>query len=207
VIADHSILNTGTGASYGWFLRNKWHQVTYYAVAQNHAPAGAPNPSCANTTTCLNVTNPPATGGTSGAQRAIAILTGRSINGQTRPGSWIGDYLEYGNVGTSYENQNVRDRVRNVLTDTGAVNAYSVSQSSVSVGKPIYFRAATTNTGASTFNTTATGAKNLLNSDLSTLSASQIRANNALLVTWDGTQFVLATKRPFNDRVLVIDHN
>jgi hypothetical protein len=82
-----------------------------------------------------------------------------------------------------------------------------VTQTAVSVGKPIYFRAANTNTGASTLTTAATGVKNLLNSDGSALSASQIRQNNAVLVTWDGTQFVLATKRPFNDRVLVIDHN
>jgi len=207
LIADHSILDTSTAASYGWFLRNKWHQVTYYAVAQNYSPSGAPATSCTNSTTCLTVTNPPATGGTAGAQRAIAIMTGRSINGNTRPSATLADYLEYGNVGAIYENQNVRDNVRNVLADSGGANAYSVSQSSVSIGRPIYFRAANTNTGASTLNTAATGVKNLVNSDGSALSASQVRANNALLVTYDGTQFVLATKRPFNDRVLVIDHN
>jgi len=207
LVADHSILDTSTAASYGWFLRNKWHQVTYYAVASNITPTGAPNPSCTNSTTCLTVTNPPATGGVAGAQRAIAIMTGRSINGNTRPSATLADYLEYGNVGASYENQNVRDNVRNVLTDTGAANAYVVSLTSVSPGKPIYFRAANTNTGASTLNTTATGVKSLVNSDGTALSASQVRANNALFVTWDGTQFVLATKRPFNDRVLVIDHN
>lgn len=207
LVADHSILDTSTSASYGWFLRNKWHQVTYYAAASNFTPTGAPNPSCTNSTTCLTVTNPPATGGAAGAQRAIAIMMGRSINGNTRPSATLADYLEYGNVGASYENQNVRDSVRNVLTDTGAANAYVVSLTSVSVGKPIYFRAANTNTGASTLNTAATGVKSLLNSDGSALSASQVRQNNALLVTWDGTQFVLATKRPFNDRVLVIDHN
>jgi len=206
-VADHSILDTSTAASYGWFLRNKWHQVTYYAVAPNFTPTGAPNQSCTNGTTCLTVTNPPASGGAAGAQRAIAIMMGRSINGNTRPSATLADYLEYGNVGASYENQNVRDSVRNVLTDTGGANAYALSQSSVVVGKPIYFRATNTNTGASTLSTAATGVKNLVNSDGSALSASQIRANNAVLVTYDGTQFVLATKRPFNDRVLVIDHN
>ena len=205
LVGDHALLDTSAAAN--WFLRNKWHQVTYYAVAANHSPAGAPNPSCTNGTTCLTVTNPPATGGAAGAQRAIAIMMGRSINGNTRPSATLADYLEYGNVGASYENQNVRDNVRNVLTDTGGANAYAVTQTAVSVGKPIYFRAANTNTGASTLTTAATGVKNLLNSDGSALSASQIRQNNAVLVTWDGTQFVLATKRPFNDRVLVIDHN
>ena len=207
LVGDHALLDTSTAASYGWFLRNKWHQMTYYAVAQNYTPAGAPNPSCTNGTTCLTVTNPPATGGAAGAQRAIAIMMGRGINGNTRPSATLADYLEYGNVGASYENQNVRDSVRNVLTDTGGANAYAVSQSAVVVGKPIYFRATNTNTGASTLSTAATGVKNLVNSDGSALSASQIRANNAVLVTYDGTQFVLATKRPFNDRVLVIDHN
>src|SRR5207247_399470 len=99
----------------------------------------APSPSCTvpptlpTTGNCLTVTNPPATGGVVGAQRAIAIMMGRSINGNTRPSATLADYLEYGNVGASYENQNVRDSVRNVLTDTGTVNAYSVSLSSVSV--------------------------------------------------------------------------
>ena len=207
LVADHPILDTSTAASYGWFLRNKWHQVTYYAVAANQAPGGAPNPSCNNSTTCLTVANPPATGGAAGTQRAIAIMMGRSINGRARPGALLGDYLEFGNVGAAYENQGVRDSVRNVLTDAGAANAYSVSVSSVSVGQPIYFRASSANTGASTLTTTATGSKSLVNSDGTALSASQIRANNALLVTWDGTKFVLAAKRPFNDRVLVIDHN
>jgi len=209
LFADHPILNTtSTVNGFEWFLRIKWQEVTYYAVAPGYTPnVLASQPSCTTNGTCLSLTNPPTNGGASGTQRAIAIMMGRSINGQTRPSSNLGDYLEYGNAGALYENQNVRDSVRNVLTDTGAANAYVVSLTSVSVGKPIYFRATNTNTGASTLSTTATGVKSLVNSDGSALSASQIRANNALLVTWDGTKFVLATKRPFNDRVLVIDHN
>jgi hypothetical protein len=39
------------------------------------------------------------------------------------------------------------------------------------------------------------------------LTGAQIRANAAVQVTYDGSQFVLAPKRPFNDRVVVIDSN
>lgn len=208
LLADHSILDTTTTASYGWFLRNKWNEVTYYAVAQNYSPTVLPGqPACTNGTTCLSVTNPPSSGGAAGTQRSIAILMGRSINGSTRPSTTLADYLEFGNVGGAYEGQSVRDSVRNVLADSGVANAYAVSLSSVSVGTPIYFKAANTNTGASTLSTAATGARSLVNADGTSLSGSQIRANNALLVTYDGAQFVLATKRPFNDRVIVIDHN
>lgn len=212
LLADHPILNTtSTTNGFEWFLRNKWQEVTYYAVAAGYTPNVQPaQPSCTTSGTCLSLTNPPTTpvsGGATGTQRAIAILMGRSINGQTRPSSNLGDYLEYGNAGALYENQNVRDSVRNVLADAGGVNTYSITLTSVSVGKPIYFRAANNNTSASTLTTGATGVKSLVNSDGSALSASQIRANNAVLVTWDGVQFVLASKRPFNDRVLVIDHN
>ena len=45
-----------------------------------------------------------------------------------------------------------------------------------------------------------------INPDGSNLSAGQIRTNAAVQVVFDGTQFVLA-KRPFNDRVVVIDAN
>jgi hypothetical protein len=203
LLADHPVLDA-TNSTYGWYLRNKWHELTYYAVATNYTPAVRPGqPSCVTGSTCLSVSNV----APSGAQRAIAILTGRSINGTSRPSSTLADYLEFGNAGASYETQGVRDSVRYVLADSGAANAYAVSVSSVGVGQSITFRASNANTGASTLNTPATGVKTLVNADGSGLSAAQIRANAAVQVTYDGSQFVLYAKRPFNDRVVVIDSN
>ena len=203
LLADHPILNPNN-ATYGWYLRNKWHEVTYYAVATNYSPAVRPGqPACTTGTNCLNVVNV----APNGAQRAIAILMGRGINGRARPSGTLADYLEFGNVGASYEKQTVRDSVRYVWPDTGGANAYVLSVSSVGVGQGITFRATSANTGASTLNTAATGVKNLVNADGTPLTAAQIRANAAVQVTYDGAQFLLAPKRPFNDRVVVIDSN
>ena len=204
LLADHPILNPNNG-TYGWYLRNRWHEVTYYAVAPNYSPAVRPGqPACTTGTNCLNVANV----APNGAQRAIAILTGRGINGQSRPSALLADYLEFGNAGANYEKQNVRDSVRYVWADTGGANAYAIPISSVGVGQALTFRAKFANTGVpATLNTSATGVKNLVNADGSTLSAGQIRANAAVQVTYDGTQFLLAPKRPFNDRLVVIDSN
>lgn len=203
LLADHPILNPNNG-TYGWYLRNKWHEVTYYAVATNYSPTVRPGqPACTTGTNCLSVANvAPA-----GAQRAIAILMGRGINGQSRPSASLADYLEFGNAGASYEKQTVRDSVRYIWADTGAANAYALPISSVGVGQAITFRAKFANTGASTLNTAPTGVKNVVNADGTPLTGAQIRANAAVQVTYDGSQFVLAPKRPFNDRVVVIDSN
>jgi hypothetical protein len=204
LLADHPALDSTTGAPYGWFLRNKWHEVTYYAVAQNFSPKVRPGqPSCMTGSNCLSVANvAPANG-----QRAIAILAGRSINGRTRPASTLADYLEFGNAGASYEKLTMRRGATYVVPDSGVANAYVLPVSSVSVGESIVFRALNSNTSAATLSTPATGAVNLVNSDGSTLAAAQVRANAAVLVTYDGSRFLLSTKRPFNDRVLIIDTN
>jgi hypothetical protein len=203
LLADHPILDPAN-ATYGWYLRDKWHEVTYYAVASNYSPAVRPGaPACTTGTDCLKVANV----APNGAQRAIAILAGRGINGRGRPSATLADYLEFGNAGASYEKQTVRDSVRYVWPDTGGANAYALSVSSVGVGQGITFRAKNANTGASTLNTTATGVKNVVNPDGTPLTAAQVRANAAVHVIYDGAQFLLAPKRPFNDRVVVIDSN
>jgi hypothetical protein len=202
LLADHPILDTSTTNAFAWFLRNNWQEVTYYAVAPGYTPnVLASQPSCTTGGTCLNVTN------VSNKLRAFAILMGRSVNGDARPSTALADYLEFGNASGSYEKQNVRDSVRYIVPDTGGANAYTLPLTSVSVGQPIVFRAANANTGASTLNTPATGVKNLVNPDGSNLNSSQIQANAAVQVGYDGTKFVLYAKRPFNDRFVVIDSN
>jgi hypothetical protein len=94
MVADHPLLDAGTSSSTGWFVRNEWYRLTYYAVAQGHSAAGMPGPSC-TPPDCLSVTNvAPA-----GEQRAILILGGRSLNGAVRPSGSLADYLEFGNAG------------------------------------------------------------------------------------------------------------
>jgi hypothetical protein len=101
VFADHPILDTAVATSYSWFLRNKWHELTYYAVASTYTPTvGLPatQPSCATGSTCLSVTNVTPAGG----QRALLILAGRSINGSARPDSTLANYLDQGNATGAY---------------------------------------------------------------------------------------------------------
>jgi hypothetical protein len=94
-VSDHALLSS-TDPTTGWFVRNEWYRLAYYAVASNYAPGGSL--SCTTGSTCLTVTNlAPA-----GAQRAILILAGRSINGTARPSSALANYLESGNATSSY---------------------------------------------------------------------------------------------------------
>jgi hypothetical protein len=202
-LVDHAILSS-TDPAIGWFVRNEWYRLLYYAPAAGHTAAGLPTPSCATgpPSTCLTVTNVAPTG----AQRAILILAGRSVNGSARPSAFLADYLEFGNLSGKWERQAVTALLVNAYPDSGAANAYALSPASVLAGTPLQFKAANTNTGASTLNTPATGVKSLVNADGTALAASQIRANAAVQVVYDGTQFMLS-RRPFNDRLIVVDSN
>jgi len=103
VFHDHPLLYS-QDSNFGWFTRNKWEEVTYYAVANGYSPAGLPaQPACTTGSNCLTVTNVTPSGG----QRAMLILAGRSINGSTRPSATLSDYLEFGNATGSYESQTV----------------------------------------------------------------------------------------------------
>jgi hypothetical protein len=86
VITDHALLDPSAPSS-GWFVRNQWYRLVYYALAPEHA-ASAPAPrSC---TSCLDIANvAPA-----GKQRAILVLAGRSLSGAPRPNATLGDFLE-----------------------------------------------------------------------------------------------------------------
>lgn len=94
-ISDHSILSSTTSGT-GWFVRNEWYRLVYYAIASPHAPGGTLACSDSGSITCLQVaglTDPT-------KQRAILVLAGRALSGQTRPQSALQHYLD------SAENQN-----------------------------------------------------------------------------------------------------
>ena len=107
LLADHPVLNSADPVT-GWFMRNEWYRVLYYAAAQATTPAALPTaPACTPGTNCLTVSNmTPANN-----KRAILILTGRSINGTARPSATLADYLEFGNAAGSFERQPVSTAV------------------------------------------------------------------------------------------------
>jgi len=95
VIGDHALLDATTlgPGSTGWFVRNEWYRVLYYAPAPGHTAAALPTPSCTSGGTCLSVTNvAPANN-----LRAILILMGRRINLAPLSSDPAG-YLEFGNA-------------------------------------------------------------------------------------------------------------
>ena len=107
LLADHPVLNS-TDPVTGWFMRNEWYRVLYYAAAQTTTPAALPAaPACIVGTNCVTVSNlTPANN-----KRAILILTGRSINGTARPSGTLADYLEFGNAAGNFERQPVSTAV------------------------------------------------------------------------------------------------
>ena len=96
VIVDHPLLDASVSSPTGWFARNEWYRLVYYALAPNHAATGTAPRSCESTTpTCLSVTNVSPTN----KQRAILILAGRSLtNPAGRPNGTLADFVEFGNA-------------------------------------------------------------------------------------------------------------
>ena len=89
VFADHALINPATSDAFYWFAANKWHEVTYYAVAPSHVPNGAVH-NCSTAADCLALA-----GGTPPANiRAMLVLAGRSLNGTAGSNRAIADFLE-----------------------------------------------------------------------------------------------------------------
>jgi hypothetical protein len=94
VFPDHALLNS-TNAATGWFMRNEWYRVLYYATAQGQTVASLPAaPTCA-AANCLAVTNLPAAD-----TSALLLLAGRSRIGTVGSSRTLADFLD------STENQN-----------------------------------------------------------------------------------------------------
>jgi hypothetical protein len=99
LLADHPLVDA-TNATYGWFLRNKWHEVSYYAVAPTIAPSAAPPRSCITGATCLQVNyhldnnrQPD-----DGKQRGLIVIAGPKLGTQARPATVVSDLLEGANA-------------------------------------------------------------------------------------------------------------
>jgi hypothetical protein len=123
VIGDHPLVNS-TDATYGWFVRNQWQRLLYYAVAQQNTAGALASFGC-NNTNCLRFNEGLGCGG--GANwcniRALLVLGGASLGNASRPNGNLADYVEYtnGDGGTFYE-QHVIRRPTNVAIANGPWN-------------------------------------------------------------------------------------
>jgi len=98
-IGDHALLDASDDTT-GWFVRNRWFRLLYYAVAPGHTATALPSPpACTTGVDCLSVANlEPQT-----AQHAFLILAGRNLGSLPRPSGSLAAYLEAGNAGGAYE--------------------------------------------------------------------------------------------------------
>lgn len=97
-----------------------------------------------------------------------------------------------------YNAMNLLNTYGNYYADSGAVNAYVISITaqqtiSLAAGLPIQFKALNTNTGASTLNASATGIKNIVRQDGTSLQAGDISTSGMTCVQYDGTNYVLTS--------------
>jgi hypothetical protein len=107
LIGDHALLSS-TATTTGWFVRNEWYRLLYYATSRELTAEkltfSCPITGCCTTgNNCLTVTNMvPADN-----KRALLILAGRSTKGAARPNGTLADYLEFGNadLNTTFEKQ------------------------------------------------------------------------------------------------------
>ncbi len=92
MIVDHPLTDQND-VTYGWFRRNKWHEVTYYAVAPSIAPGGTG--VCTTGTDCLTVNY------RGNTYRGLLAFGGRRLNTtgpvQMRPATSVSDLFEGAN--------------------------------------------------------------------------------------------------------------
>ena len=92
LLSDHPVVDPNN-TTYNWFYRNKWHEVSYYAVASGIAPSGAR--SCTTSVNCLQVTYHP----DNGKHRGILVIGGPKLGSQVRPATVLSDLFEGANAG------------------------------------------------------------------------------------------------------------
>lgn len=101
------------------------------------------------------------------------------------------------NFSNVVSNMNDAATYSNYAADSGTANSYAVTLSGVTTtyasGLGIQFRAANTNTGASTLNVNGQGAQSIVLTSGSSLPANTIVANSVIGVMHDGTNFQLVS--------------
>ena len=90
-----SSLTSSSDPFAGWFIRNEWYRQVYYAISPGLQPGGGGSCSALPATpSCLTVNTLPSSYASTTDKRVILILTGRSINGSSRPSATLSNYLE-----------------------------------------------------------------------------------------------------------------
>jgi hypothetical protein len=84
ILVDHRINDSGN-QQYGWFVRNRWHQLSYYAVVPGMVPGGSA--SCSPGSDCLTITDAHLPDSQKNRYRSLIVIAGRGLSGQTRSGS------------------------------------------------------------------------------------------------------------------------
>jgi hypothetical protein len=96
----------------------------------------------------------------------------------------------------------------NYLADSGTANTYVVTfptgtvPASYTAGLYVFMKVNNANTTSSTLNVNSLGAKNILNPNLTALSANALLANAIVLLVYDGTQFILQSTTSLNNPVV-----
>ena len=92
---------------------------------------------------------------------------------------------------------NVQNQVYSYVADTGAADAYVITivpaVTAYAAGQRFTFLSSAANTGASTLNVNALGAKNILKFNDQALEANDIESGSIVEVVYDGTSFQLQT--------------
>jgi len=95
ILVDHPILDA-SNMQYGWFVRNQWHQVSLYAVAQGVAPdgvGGCVSPIVGSSTDCITIYYSHAP--RDDIYRGFIVIAGRRLPGQAaRPNGAFDQWFE-----------------------------------------------------------------------------------------------------------------
>jgi hypothetical protein len=108
VVSDHALLDPNNAVT-GWFVRNGWFRLLYYAAAQSSTADGSlPSVGCTSSSNCLRLLSWPDTTPV-WDKRALLVLAGRALGSQTRPSTSPVNYVELQNNdgGTMYEQRPV----------------------------------------------------------------------------------------------------
>lgn len=111
----HTLLDTTDDVT-GWFVRNKWHLLSYYAIASAVGPGGSGScvSSPVGSSTCLRVTHH----ANDGQPRGIIVLAGSVIGSQNRTSSSLEDWFEGANkTATGSSTQPFEIRSATLLTN------------------------------------------------------------------------------------------
>jgi hypothetical protein len=108
LLADPPVLNP-KHATLGWFMRNEWYRVLYYAAAERVTSDPLPGSTLTCGKNCLKLDTQ---AGTQDNIRTLLLLAGRSLTGTAGNTRTLADFLD------TNENRNANERF-----ETGRVNS------------------------------------------------------------------------------------